>query len=357
MKRLDRYVIRELIVPLIIGTIVIALLFLGNELIFLFKTIDARKVPVLAFFQLSLYKMPHWLNLTLPAGMAMGASLAIARLARESEITAMRAAGIRVWRIIWPVLMVGALISVVNFVVVDRIMPPAARAGQQVESRLFQLAATPTFQSNVVVKLDRYTASIGSVNTRGDGTVELTDILLYERPGVGEVALYSSPSGTYSAGVWTIDEPYIYLVKGIDLLAGRSSESVTIDEEISLEAFFGSISPDQESVADLRQKIADRQRLNQDTQELEIRYHVKYSVPASCLLFAFAGALLAIRTARMGPFIGVLISLGLVLIYYNMYVVSTEIIGRNAWLSPVAAAWLPNAIYLVIGVLLLRGIE
>lgn len=357
MKRLDRYVIRELIVPLLIGTVVIALLFLGNELIFLFKTVDARKVPLLAFFQLSLYKMPHWLNLTLPAGMAMGASLAIARLARESEITAMRAAGIRVWRIIWPVLVVGVVVSVVNFLVVDRIMPPAARAGQAVESRLFQLAATPTFQSNVVIKLDRYTASIGSVYSRQDGTVELTDIMLYERPNVGEVALYSSPSGTYAAGVWTIDEPYVYLMKGVDLLAGRSEETITIDEEISLEAFFGSISPDQESVADLRRKIEERRRLNQDTKELEIRYHVKYSVPASCLLFAFAGALLAIRTARMGPFIGVLITLGLVLVYYNVYVVSTEIIGRNAWLDPISSAWLPNAIYLLLGILLLRGIE
>src|SRR3954453_6174628 len=109
MKLMDRYIVRELIVPFLAGSFVIAFLFAANQLIFILKTYSLQNVPISAMVQMILYRMPFLLNVTLLAGISLAASLAVTRLSRESEITAMRAVGMRVIRIILPVVFFGVL--------------------------------------------------------------------------------------------------------------------------------------------------------------------------------------------------------------------------------------------------------
>ena len=155
MKRLDRYVIKELAVPLLIGTIIFALLFVANDMIAIYKNFNVDSIPPLAIVQLLLFKFPQWLSLTLPIGMTLGASLCISRLARESELTAMRAAGIPVLRVFLPVIIVGALISVTNFYIIERLIPPATKSYRKLINEVGILAAMPQFKSNVMLSIDR----------------------------------------------------------------------------------------------------------------------------------------------------------------------------------------------------------
>ena len=77
MKILDRYVLRELMVPFLIGTIAVVLMFQANTLIFQLKTFSMSAVPPIALFNLILYKTPGYLNMTLPIGMSLAASLVL----------------------------------------------------------------------------------------------------------------------------------------------------------------------------------------------------------------------------------------------------------------------------------------
>lgn len=75
MKTLDRYIIRELIVPFLIGTVAVVLMFQANTLIYMMKTYSVSNVPPLALAQIILYKTPDFLRMTLPVGMALASSL------------------------------------------------------------------------------------------------------------------------------------------------------------------------------------------------------------------------------------------------------------------------------------------
>ena len=66
MKTLDRYIYRELVVPFLIGTIAVVLMFQANMLIYLFKNFSLSNVPTLAVLDMILYKTPYFLNMTLP---------------------------------------------------------------------------------------------------------------------------------------------------------------------------------------------------------------------------------------------------------------------------------------------------
>ena len=116
-------------------------------------------------------------------------------------------------------------------------------------------------------------------------------------------------------------------------------------------------SPDVPPKVAIDEAIEMGKKARQDMTMQEVGYYVRFSVPAACIVFALTGPVFAVWLARSGAFIGVLLSIVLVLIYYNVFIVSTEIIGRNGWLDPMLSAWLPNIIFAVLGFFALRRAE
>jgi lipopolysaccharide export system permease protein len=357
VKTLDKYVLKELALPLFIGTVVFALLFVGNDLIYTYKTYNIEAVPLQAIAQLLVYHFPFWLAVTFPIGMALGASLAISRLTRESEITAMRAAGISVVRVFRPLFLVGVLVAFANFFWVEKVVPPSMKQYRKLANDVGILAVIPQFRSNVMLNIDRYTASFGSVLRNKDGTVLLRDVLLIERPRPNEYYVYRAPEGKYQNGVWTIKSPEGLVWKGDHSETVKSSEEMVISEPIRVTDLFMPVAKEEQTAADVYQALQAARKAKLPTTDLELSLYQKYADPAVCVIFAFTGAVMAMRFSRFGPFMGIMVSLGLVWLYFNVYVVCTEILGKNGTVPPALAAWIPNVIFLVLGIVFVRKLE
>lgn len=357
IRRLDLYMIKELLVPFFIGTVAVVLMFQANLLIALFKNFQTSHIPFVAIAQVLVYKTPFFLNMTLPVGMALASSLAVSRLVRESELTAMRSVGIPILRVVAPVAFFGALVAVGNFLLVERVMPSTEKQGNKLMNEIAIMGSNVDFKSNVVITLRGYTASFGSVQRLADGSLLLNRILLIEYPRPEETWLYSADQGTYRDGLWTLQNVYVRAFKREELTVAHPRKDMVINERISIQDLFQPARPEEQTFEDLSRAIREAKRLNRDTTMLEVAYHIKFSVPAACFVFALTGPVFAVIFSRSGAFVGVLLSIVLVLLYYNAFVISTEIFGRNGWLSPVLAAWLPNILFLVVGVALLRRAE
>lgn len=356
LSRLDRYVWREMALPLLAGTVVIAAIFVANDAIAIFKNFNLDAVPPLAVFQLLVLRLPYWLGFTLPAGAAMAASLAVSRLVRDSEVTAMRAAGYPVRRVLAPVLAAGLLVSALNFVVLDRIGPAAAKRYRTLIAEVGLIAAAPKFQSNVFLQLDRYACNFGTVQRDPDGKVRLTDALLIERPGPGEYLVYAAKSGEYEGGVWRFRDPVGWWLKD-ERLQFVSRGTLTINEPIRIAELFAPPAPEEQSLASLQAALATARRTGAASRELETAVWQKVSVPASCAVFAALGFWLSIRLAKRGAFIGLFAGLVCLVLYFNAHVISAEVLGRAGLIEPWLAAWLPFLVFGGLAVLLARGTE
>lgn len=357
MKRLDRYLLKELSIPLLIGTVVFALLFMANDMIFIYKSFNVDQIPFMAILQMLFYKFPFWLNVTLPIGTSLGCSLAISRLARESELTAMRAAGVPIARVFVPLLFAGAVMSVANYIVVEKVVPPSSRSYRKLMNEVGVLAAMPAFKQNVMMSIDRYSASFKSVQKIDNNQVLMRDIVLIERPRPGEVYLYMAGDGNYKGGVWRIKAPTVVHLKGTIVLSLKTNDDVVINEPVRIADLFAPPSPEETSAAELLEAIKQGREHMQPTASLEVKYHQKFAVPAACFIFAFTGAIFAVRFAKAGPFIGVMVSLGIVWLYFNIYVIAGDILGKYAWMPPVGAAWLPNVLFGACSLIFVRRLE
>jgi lipopolysaccharide export LptBFGC system permease protein LptF len=160
--------------------------------------------------------------------------------------------------------------------------------------------------------------------------------------------------------VFTLHDYRAWIIKGTDLTLiapDKNKKDMVINEPKTIESFFSTPLDEEMTTEQLVMAIKEGKRAGQDTTNMEVAFHVRFSIPATCIIFSLVAPIFAVIFARGGGFIGVLLSIFIVFLYYNAYIISTEVLGRNgivpAWLS----AWLPNFIFIVFGILGFRRLE
>lgn len=351
-------IIKELTVPFIIGTFTVVLMFQINAYMFMAKTFNLENVPFSAVVQYILFRTPEFIRMTLPVGTSLGTALAFTRLARESEITAMRAAGIRTYRIILPVFLFGLLVSAGNYWTVEKVMPESTRRANDVLRQASVVGLNSVnMKSNALIELGKYTASLGTVLRDAQDRVTVYDVVLFEQPERGLTRLIQADEGSYDRGVWTLKNANFWEFRGKTLTKYEVRGKFEINEKIVVDSFFGSGDLAEITSQELREKIASAKRLGVPSKREEIELETRISIPVACAIFAMISPVFAMLFARSGGFVGILVSFIIVLAYYNAFVVSTEILGKMSEVPVWAAAWLPNIVFLLLGIFAIRKLE
>lgn len=357
MKLLDRYVLRELIVPFLIGSVTLLLMFQANTLIAFMKQYASQNVPTLAIIQLLLYKTPEFLKFTLPSTMALASSLAMSRLARESELTAMRSAGASIRRVVVPIGVFGAVIAVGNFLIVDRLQPIAETKFKEVVNKAVMLGTAPVFVQNIFFRAGRMNVFFGSAQRMQNGATMVRDVMLVEHMEAGKISIITAEEGTFDKGIWRFEKMILRVMKGDQLVSFTTKKEGTIDQKITVEDIFSTQQPSEFTTRELGKQIGIEKQAGRQTRPLEIEFHSRYALPFACLIMAIAGPGFAVRFGKSGGFIGILLAVMLMWAYYNLYVISTEILGKVQWCPAFVSAWLANVLFAILGIWGLRRLE
>jgi len=358
LKKLDVYVFNEMIVPFLIGTLSVVLMFQVNTYMGVAKTMNLENVPITAVLQYILFKTPEYLKMTLPVGTSLAAALTMTRLARESELTAMRAAGAPILRVLVPVAFFGLLASGLNFYVVEKVMPNSTKRANDIVRQVGILGlGTDTMRSNTMIDLDGYTARFGAVRKTAEGKMEIQDILLFQQPSAKVVTITKADRGTYDNGIWTFYGGYYWSFEGIDVTAAHAKDKIVVNQKIVIDNILRNELPTEMTMEELKKSIDSKHKTGLPAKRDEIDLQTRFSVPVACMVFSLVSPIFAIHFARNGGFVGVLVSFVTVVVYYNAFVVSTEIIGKVPSVPSWLAAWLPNIIFGVLGILAIRRLE
>lgn len=354
--RLDWYITREMLTPLGIGIFAILLMLIGNLLFNYAPWFFSYGVPLVAVLQMVLYYTPYLLVLSLPVGAAVGTALTVNRLTRDSEITVLRMAGVSLRRIFAPMWLIGVVLSGANFALNEYLVPPTMQAFNKLRNRIFLLAPVPNLTSNAVIKTQNYVVTIGLAQQQGD-TVLLEDVLMIERREQGSWLVVTAPRGDYRNGVWTLYEPRLHYYQADGVVADmQRANKLVVNLQVTLQDFFVAPTPEEQTMAQLRAQIQRNRELGLDTRQMEVSYHLKAAVPMACLVLALCAPVLSFLLARAGGFVGVLLSIVLVFVFWNTLLLF-QILGNYGFLPPAVAAWSPNLLFATGGLVLLRRLE
>ena len=123
MRLLDRYLLRELMVPLAYclgGFLLFWITFDLFGTLALFQEAHLSAAEIAEFY---LVKVPELLVVVAPIALLLAQLYSLTKHSRHHEIIAMRAAGLSLWRISAPYLAVGFLFSIILFFLNEVLAP------------------------------------------------------------------------------------------------------------------------------------------------------------------------------------------------------------------------------------------
>ena len=363
-RTLSLYLAREIVQYTVLGFAAASVVLITQNLLRRMDELTAIGFTASDLFVVLRCLVPMLTSYAIPVALLFGSSIAIRRLVVDSEILAMRACGLGVATLLIPSLVIGAIVSGVS----AYLLISAEHDARRTLRRLFTSVAA----RGSLLEAGEF-RGIGDrmiwVRDR-DRDNRLEGIMIADNTLAEPFTIFAK-SGRYS-----LDEDTAMI--HLELEGGALhmiDDSVDRYRRVFFDEFDYAIDvawllsgtssprrPKEMTLAELRDVIA-RGRSGDPLDDLAtqepalyaLEVHRRFALPAVPLLFALAVVPLALRGAPNSRAWGPVLTITLAFGYYAVLTLF-QYLARQAWLPPVLAFWLPNAMVVGIAVHQLRCI-
>src|SRR5436309_14191075 len=126
-KAIDRYIVGAVLPYIALSLSILSVIILIQQTSRFADVLGSSAVPLRLTLEVCVNVLPNILIFTLPMSTLVGVATGYSRMSHDSELTAMRAAGVGSLRIILPALLVGALLGLLTLYAGFLAAPAAAR--------------------------------------------------------------------------------------------------------------------------------------------------------------------------------------------------------------------------------------
>ena len=356
MNILQNYILKEVVVGFLVALFVFTFILLVGNLVKLVEMVMSRGVDFVSVLKLFLYLMPYLLKFTVPMSLLTSTVFIFGRLSANREILAMQASGIRLFKLAFPVVVVGMLLSMGSIALSDRLLPHAHFRYNKLLKEIGAKNPTSILEAGTFIEgFGDYVLFIHEID-KG----VLKNIRIYQpqenRPPRTIIAkigqIVTSPDKntiTLRLTDGTSDEPNPQNPQTFYKLQFRTyiinlKYSTLFKEEMNKKA-------KDMTLKELIQKIKKYRREKINIAPLMTEIHTRLSMAFASLVFVLIGLPLAIRTGRKESSVNFTVSMGIAFVYWILLALG-EALSLRGLLNAAVALWLPNLLLASLGLLL-----
>jgi lipopolysaccharide export system permease protein len=194
------------------------------------------------------------------------------------------------------------------------------------------------------------------------GSVQALEIERKGRPNDVTYPTYvlSAESGMWDAARqgWTLRNGAIHILAALDNSLTFRFDSVRDARLVERpdELLAVPPAPEEMNYDELGRFISALERSGGDTKKLRVDRALKLAIPVTCLIIALFGAPLATSNQRGGAAYGVGVSLATTIVFLIL-IQLTRAVGGNGLVSPEIAAWMPNVVFGLAGIVMLARVR
>ncbi|HQR45963.1 MAG TPA: LptF/LptG family permease, partial [Thermoanaerobaculia bacterium] len=363
LSRLDRYLLREIAGPTLVGFLAYTGFMLVRGLVLFSDLVFQSSDPLLDTLRVLGYSLPHIVVLTLPISFLLGLLIAFGRLSADSEIVALRAAGVDLVRLYRPVAAVAVGVSLVSLVLIHEAVPRSNRRLSEMRLRLLTFAVAQRIAPGVFSP--QFAGKSIYVEGASADRKLLTGLFVADRsPEAEGERLTLAPRGQLE-----VDDQEGRLWLRLDDATSHHVGSDPRKYDVSSGTVRYLLQETGARSDRPREKLLREQRLDEllrtartgargdvERRLAWVEVHKKFALPAAALVFGLVGLPLGLVTRRGGRAAGFAVSVVIVLAYYVLLAVG-EARAIDGRLSPALAMWLPDLLLTLVGLLALRRVR
>jgi lipopolysaccharide export system permease protein len=376
MRLLDRYLLRELLVPLAYCLSGFLLFWIVSDLFSELSKLQELRLRAGDIAEYYLFRIPEFLPVAMPVALLLALLYALTNHARHNEVTAIRAAGVGLWRLCLPYLAVGFTASAVLFVLNEFCAPRTAELAEQIRTRRVQrrlnveerqIARKINFQNS---REDRIW-SLGAYNLKTGEMLPPVVVEWHSQDGSWRSII--ADRALRISGVWTF-----YRAHEIRRSASTNSLPVSLPQIAQLAVPEFSETPEEiKSQISISERFAHQSRTHRaDLPITDIvnylrlnpsppgsmrpwlytKLYGRFAGPCTCLVVVLIGVPFAAASGRRNVFVGVAASITIFFIYFLLQQFGFAF-GEAGRLSPWLAAWLPNMAFGIAGLWMMAKVR
>jgi lipopolysaccharide export system permease protein len=372
VRTIQNYIVKDLLVIFGMTLFIFTFVMYVSTVIRVIDVIS-RGAPAGIILKMFALQIPHLMTYSIPISVITAVLLLFSRLSFDGEITALKACGVGMWQIVSPVVVVGAALSMFCLYLNAILAPDSHFAGRRLQLTIESVNDPLTLLEEGVWNR-AFPGVILHIGRKSGNRIE--DVIVYELNH--RLELHRTIRAQYGI-VTPVPEQQEFLVDlytvRIDEKPKQSGEEESFDyivadhfvERLSYGSILkrGDISKGISDfrmtelirgVWDIRNLYPDRvdeDKLKHSRTRILIDLSRRIVMSFSCLSFALLGIPLGMKSRRKESSSGVIISLGLVFLFY-FFVILAESLVDEPQLRPEFIVWIPILIAQFVGAILIQ---
>jgi lipopolysaccharide export system permease protein len=302
-------------------------------------------------------RAPQIVSQFTPFAALLAVVLTLAGLSHTSEITVMRAAGMSVHRVLFPLGFCCAVISLAHFIFHEAVTVPSSKSLDYWEVNDYAVDLPPESETRTDIRISYNGEFIYAESAaRVGGAVVLTGVTIYGFDGEGLIASdIEARAARYESGAWRL-----YGARGLDAgtLNVTEPQDVIWTNSLNPELLFAmTIQPEQTSIGELSVKIRQLSEDRADTRAAMTSLLSRFSKPMATLVMPLLGAIAGFGVHRQGILLARAVA-GAALGF--TYFVSENLalaFGSLGVVPAIIGAFFPLALFMVVGFSILLAME
>jgi len=293
-------------------------------------------------------RFPQLIQQFLPYSVLLATLFTFFPLNQNSEVIAMRAAGLSAHQILSPLIATALVVACASFAFNERIVTHAsARLNAWKAVNYGAVPPDSDVRANVFVA-DGPNILFAATALGNGPAMRMDDVTWYVRDADGMVTeQWRSPHATFAAPGWRLDAPLRFTVA--TTASARLGPTVVARGVSPRQVEIAGVDGDGESVFRLADDIATLRAGHRRTAELEGQWWHKFAKPLSAVLMPLLGGVAAFGLARSGQlFMRLVVGFALGFAYFVVDNAALSIGNFGAY-PPLVAAWAPFLLFWAIG--------
>ena len=327
-----------------------------------FERVDefmAKNSPLIDLIYYYIYKIPFIAGYMAPQAVLLATVITLASLARQNEFTAMKACGISVTGITFPIIGAAVVIALLVLACSEFVSPIT---NQKMNYIFFGKVRNKATYGKIPQKdlwLKAKDHSIWSVDSFDPNSSGLRGvIILIPDDGFGIRKRIDAQSAVWSGDKWNFINGYVRKFNKEGLASTEYFENRSFPASETPKDFAKVRKrPEEMSLREMYATIQVHAREGKDTTKKWIELHRNLSYPFISIVLALLAIPLSLRSSRHGGLlfcVGVNLAMGFVFSF--LYAVSISL-GRGGTFDPILAAWGPNLLFTALGFYLLLTLD
>ncbi|MCL1826666.1 MAG: LptF/LptG family permease [Candidatus Cloacimonetes bacterium] len=351
MRILDKYIIKQYLISLLIMLASISLLFIIVEVVDRLPRILKYSQDTWLITQYFFYRLPYIFVLVFPVIVLLSGLFLMNSLSKFNESIAIRAAGISIFRMVLPLLLLGLVMSAVVMLFGDYVLPAAEnkRAKIYYVDMRNQEIEDVKMRQNIYYSDDKFIFYLGFFDGYNN-KIRVVDITQLDEE-FRVVTKTQANEATWDGENWVFSSAYIRHFTQEILLDYQFYETIILEEitVTPLDFIKSAKKPMEMNFFELKEYIARLRKIGEKHHQELVELYTKVSYPlANFIILLFCVPLASASVRSKGR--GMIFLLGLLICFpYLMILRISQSLGYNAVITPLTAAWFPHILFLIIG--------